>query len=126
MKMLLTVLVVDDIEGIRIQLKMRLEAVGYRVIEASNGHEAIEAASRDCPDLIIMDRSMPLMDGFTASRRIREKGGRYGKIPILALSADSSKDMKAAAIQAGCNDYFNKLTEVDQLISAIASFLRTK
>ena len=112
-----TILVVDDHDGFRSSLRGMFEAYGYQVVEASNGREAIESASSECPDIIVMDLNMPVMDGLTASRRIRQAGGRSQNTPILVVSACGS-EMREVALQAGCTDYFNK-NETDHLITFI-------
>jgi CheY-like chemotaxis protein len=111
------ILLVDDHQAFRSKLKEMFEECGYQIVEASNGQEAIEAASTECPDLIVMDMNMPIMDGLTASRRIRQMEGRCQNIPILAMSADGP-EMREAALQAGCSDYFNK-NEIMRLITVI-------
>lgn len=111
------ILLVDDHQAFRSKLKEIFEECGYQIVEASNGQEAIGAASTECPDLIVMDLNMPIMDGLTASRRIRQMQGRCQNIPILAMSADGP-EMREATLQAGCSDYFNK-NEIKRLITVI-------
>src|SRR5919107_6147165 len=79
-----TVLVVEDFEDNRFMMRRLLEMSGYRVIEAVNGQEAVETARREHPDLILMDLSLPLLDGLAATRRIREQDG-LSKVPIVAV-----------------------------------------
>ena len=112
-----TILLVDDEDAFRSSLRGLFEACGYQVVEASNGQEAIETASSECPDMIVMDLNMPVMDGLTASRRIRQAGGRCQNTPILAISANGL-EMKDVALRAGCVDYFSK-NEPDRLIMVI-------
>lgn len=81
-----TILVVEDYEDTRAMLRHFLEARAYRVVEAANGNEAVEAAIRERPDLILMDLQMPVLDGFTATRLIREIES-LGDVPVVAISA---------------------------------------
>ena len=109
-----TVLVVEDFEDNRFMMRRLLEMSGYRVVEAVNGQEAVEAARRERPDLILMDLSLPLLDGLAATRRIREQDG-LGKVPIIAVSAHDTADFHADALAAGCNEYVTKPIDFDQL-----------
>ena len=86
---------------------------GYRVVEACNGLEAVEAASRERPALILMDGSLPFLDGLGATRRIRENG-LGDQVKILALNGWGPK-YHAAAFAAGCDDCIEKPFNIDQL-----------
>ena len=112
-------MVVDNHDSFRYSLRGLLEVRGYQVVEASNGQEAIETASSERPDLIVTDLNMPVMDGLTASRRIRKAEGCQNT-PILAVSA-GGPELREEALQAGCMDYFNK-TETARLIMVIDHF----
>jgi CheY-like chemotaxis protein len=112
-----TILLVDDQDDFRASLRGLFEVCGYQVVEASNGQEAIETASRECPDLIVMDMNMPVMDGLDASRRLRKSGECCQNTPILAVSG-GGLEMKDVALRAGCIDYFSK-NEPDRLIKVI-------
>ena len=114
-----TVLVVEDFEDNRFMMRRLLEMSGYRVIEAVNGQEAVETARRERPDLILMDLSLPLLDGLAATRRIREQDG-LGKVPIVAVSAHDTADFHADALAAGCNEYVTKPIDFDQLESLLS------
>lgn len=114
-----TILLVDDAVHFRSWLARMLEKWGYYVIEASNGLEALETMVHECPDLVIMDIRMPVMDGLTATRRIRE-GGVCQNVPVLALSAEA--EMESEVLRAGCNQYVMK-GEISQLRLAIQSLL---
>src|SRR6476620_11730167 len=81
-----TILVVDDFDDNRLLLRIWLERRGFRVVEAENGLEAINRATSETPDLIIMDMEMPRLDGLSATRRIREVPS-LSKVPIVAVSA---------------------------------------
>ncbi len=117
-----TVLVVEDFEDNRFMMRRLLEMSGYRVIEAVNGQEAVEAARRELPDLILMDLSLPLLDGLSATRRIREHDG-LSKIPIVAVSAHDTADFHADALAAGCNEYVTKPIDFDQLESLLSRLI---
>ncbi len=97
-----TILVVEDTEDSRHVLKIVLEMFGFIVIEAADGSEAVKSASEHRPDLILMDISMPVMDGLTATKAIRKFDGA-AKIPIIAVTA-YGKQLYKSAIEAGCND----------------------
>ena len=111
----LTVLVVEDFEDNRFMMRRLLEMSGYRVIEAVNGKQAVEAAISERPDLILMDLSLPMLDGLAATRRIREAEG-LGHVPIVAVSAHDSADFHAEALAAGCNEYVTKPIDFDHLV----------
>ena len=111
----LTVLVVEDFEDNRFMMRRLLEMSGYRVIEAVNGKQAVEAAVSARPDLILMDLSLPMLDGLAATRRIREAEG-LGRVPIVAVSAHDSADFHTEALAAGCNEYVTKPIDFDHLV----------
>ena len=112
------VLVVEDFEDNRFMMKRLLEMSGYRVVEAVNGNQAVEAAAREQPDIILMDLSLPLLDGLAATRRIREQQGTR-RVPIVAVSAHDSADFHAEALAAGCNEYVTKPIDFDQLVQLL-------
>ena len=113
-----TVLVVEDFEDNRFMMRRLLEMSGYRVVEAVNGKQAVEKAESERPDIILMDLSLPLLDGLAATRRIRERDG-LGKVPIVAVSAHDSADFHAEALAAGCNEYVTKPIDFDQLVQLL-------
>ena len=99
-----TILVVDDFDDTRLLLRTWLERKGYRVIEAHDGKQAIDAAKESFPDLIIMDVQMPELDGLEATRQIRAVE-ELQRIPVLAVSAYGVDQFRAEALAAGCNEY---------------------
>jgi two-component system cell cycle response regulator DivK len=109
-----TVMVVEDFEDNRFMMRRLLEMSGYRVLEAINGEAAVELARRERPSLILMDLSLPLLDGLAATRRIRQVK-ELQQIPIVAVSAHDTADFHAEALAAGCNDYVTKPIDFDQL-----------
>ncbi len=118
-----TVMVVEDFEDNRFMMRRLLEMSGYRVVEAVNGEEAIETARRERPDLILMDLSLPLLDGLAATRRIREHD-ELKKVPIVAVSAHDTADFHAEALAAGCNEYVTKPIDFDQLESLLNRLIK--
>ena len=114
----LTVLVVEDFEDNRFMMRRLLEMSGYRVIEAVNGKQAVEAAISERPDLILMDLSLPMLDGLAATRRIREAEG-LGRVPIVAVSAHDSADFHTEALAAGCDEYVTKPIDFDHLVQVL-------
>ena len=96
-----TVMVVDDSDDIRELICMMLRGKGYRVVEASNGEEAVELALLFHPDLILMDLSMPVLDGYEATRQIH--GRRETRdVPVVAVTAFADSYSRQKALDAGC------------------------
>lgn len=118
-----TVLVVDDYESVRTLTKQALEMFGYRVVEAANGEEAVEAAQAEPPDLILMDLSMPKMDGFATIHRIRRLMG-LRDVPIIAVSAHTAKEVREDVLAAGCCDFLAKPLHLDKLKEAVEHYIR--
>lgn len=117
-----TVMVVEDYEDNRFMMKWWLEVRGYRVVEASNGLEAVRVAQLECPDLILMDLSLPLIDGLTAALRIREF--KYLRdVPIVVISGHDEVKFCQAALTAGCNEFVTKPINLDQLEDLLNRFL---
>jgi CheY-like chemotaxis protein len=112
------VLVVEDFEDNRFMMRRLLEMSGYQVVEAVNGNQAVELAASENPDIILMDLSLPQLDGLAATRRIRAHEGAR-KVPIIAVSAHDSADFHAEALAAGCNEYVTKPIDFDQLVSLL-------
>ena len=120
-----TILVVEDFEDNRFMMRRLLEMSGYQVVEAVNGQEAIEVARREQPDLILMDLSLPLLDGLAATRHIREQQPLRA-VPIVAVSAHDTADFHAEALAAGCDEYITKPIDFEQLESLLDSLLRRR
>ena len=116
------VLVVEDYDEVRFMISLSLKMSGYRVIEAVNGEEAVEIARRERPDLIVMDLNLPLVDGFTATRRIREQSD-MSEVPIVALTAHGTPDYRHRALAAGCNEFLTKPIDLDKLERKLHSML---
>ena len=109
-----TILVVDDHDDTRELLRYILERQRYLVSEASDGAEAVGLAELILPDLIIMDTSLRTMDGFEATRRIRESDNA-GDVPIVFLSGHAQPQARAAALASGANDYLVKPINIEEL-----------
>jgi|ERR1041384_3174061 CheY-like chemotaxis protein len=117
-----TVLVVEDFEDNRFMMRRLLELDGYHVIEAINGQEAVAMAERDRPHLILMDLSLPQIDGLAATRSIRQLDG-LRDVPIIAISAHDTSDFRTEAIAAGCNEYLTKPVDFDRLEELLKKLL---
>lgn len=120
---LLTVLVVDDYEDARLTLKRLLESRAYRVIEATNGQEALDRVGHGCPDLILLDLNMPRMDGLEAAQRIRRSNEECAHVPIIAITAYDTYGMKEAALEAGCDDYIVRPVDLKELERILTRYL---
>ena len=117
-----TVLLVEDTEDNRFMMRRLLEMSGYRVVEATNGEEAVKRAESERPQLILMDLSLPVIDGLAATRAIRKLDG-FRKVPIVAVSAHDTSDFQADALAAGCDSYITKPIDFSQLEQLIARLL---
>ena len=118
----LTVLLVEDTEDNRFMMRRLLEMTGYRVVEAMNGEEAVKLAKAECPQLILMDLSLPVIDGLAATRLIR-KLPHCQRTPIIAVSAHDTSDFQSEALQAGCDSYITKPIDFNELEHMIMQFL---
>ncbi len=117
-----TILVVEDFEDNRFMMRRLLEMSGYHVIEAINGQEAVTMAERERPHLILMDLSLPQIDGLAATRQIRQLAG-LATVPIIAISAHDTSDFRKDALAAGCNEYLTKPVDFDRLESLLTQWL---
>ncbi len=118
------VLVVDDFADNREMYSEYLSFFGYEVIEAQNGKEAIEAAQERMPDIIIMDLSLPVMDGWEATRRLKADE-RTKRIPVVALTGHALAGHSKGAREAGCDSFLAKPCLPDQLVAEIRRMLET-
>lgn len=116
------ILLVEDTEDNRFMMRRLLEMTGYRVVEATNGEEAVMIAEQETPKLILMDLSLPVIDGLAATRLIR-KLPQLGETPIIAVSAHDSSDFQSDAFDAGCNSYITKPIDFNELEQLIAELL---
>jgi two-component system, cell cycle response regulator DivK len=117
------IMVVDDDADIRLMMRVLLEDDGYCVLEAENGQRAVEIAERGCPDLILMDLSMPVLDGFAATRRLRELTDLC-HVPIIAITAHDTPEHRTNASAAGINEYLTKPIDFVKLNKLLNSFLK--
>ncbi len=115
------VLIVEDYEDTREFMKFLLESYGYQVIEAADGIEAVDRAKHQCPDLILMDISLPIVDGLTATRTIRKLSSKL-QMPIIAITA-FGKNYYDKAMEAGCNDLIDKPIDFDVLEPILSRYL---
>jgi two-component system cell cycle response regulator DivK len=118
-----TIMVAEDFDDTRAILRKALMTNGYDVMEASNGQEAVDLVWKQCPDLILMDLNMPLLDGLAATEQIRQCKELCKDVTILAITAYDTYGMKEAAIEAGCDGYLTKPIELDNLQKIIDRIL---
>ena len=117
------ILLVEDTEDNRFMMRRLLEMDGYTVVEARNGQEAVTIARAEKPQLILMDLSLPVIDGLAATRLIRQLPA-FHETPIIAVSAHDTADFEKEALVAGCNGYVTKpidFVELEKLITKLLS-----
>ena len=117
-----TILVVEDHSDSRTHLSSWLRAKGYKVVEARNGKEGLLQANRVSPDLILMDLTMPELDGVEATRQIRKRHV-LSQTPIFAINGYATHDVKADALAAGCTEVFGKPLDLGALLGRIRDTL---
>jgi len=118
------VLLVEDNELNRDMLSRRLRKKGYEVAMALDGAEGVAMAQEGGFDIILMDMSLPVIDGWEAARQIRA-GAAGAAIPIIALTAHAMAGDREKALEAGCNDYDTKPVEIERLLGKMATLLGT-
>ena len=116
------VLVVEDNRDNMTLIVDVLQSLDYDVIQAEDGEEAVELAETERPDLILMDLSLPKMDGWEASRTIKSKT-ELNQIPIIALTAHAMVGDRERALEAGCDDYMTKPINMKGLANKLAKYL---
>ncbi|MGI8741788.1 MAG: response regulator [Bryobacteraceae bacterium] len=116
------ILIVEDNEMNRDMLSRRLARRGYDIILAENGEQGLEIAGTELPDLILMDMSLPVMNGWEATRRLKESA-TTAHIPVVALTAHALSTDRDKATEAGCDAYETKPVELPNLISTIERLL---
>ena len=117
-------LLVEDNEMNRDMLSRRFRKKGYEVAIAVDGQAGWEMASSEEPELILMDMSLPIMDGWTATKHIKADDAT-NKIPVIALTAHAMEGDRIKALEAGCDDYDTKPIDLKRLLSKIEALLGT-
>ena len=116
------ILLVEDNELNRDMLSRRLSKRGFDVLVATDGQQGVDRAAADAPDLILMDMSLPVIDGWAATQKIKAALATQ-KIPVIALTAHAMSGDKEKALQAGCDDYDSKPVEIERLVGKIQTLL---
>lgn len=116
-----TILVVEDYEDTRRLYKQLLEERGFRVVEATDGYEAIESTQAEQPDLILMDMSLPMMDGLSATKRIKEIENAK-EVPVIGITAHGNF-YNEKAIKAGCDLVVSKPLDITMLETVVSLYL---
>jgi two-component system cell cycle response regulator DivK len=117
-----TILYVEDNEDNVYMLVRRLRRHGFVVIVAADGAQGVETARRERPDLVLMDLSLPVLDGWEATRQLKNAPETH-PIPIIALSAHAMAGERERALAAGCNDFDTKPVDLDRLLAKIHAHL---
>jgi CheY-like chemotaxis protein len=116
------ILIVEDNEMNRDMLSRRLARRGYTIVTAVDGEQGLVAAEAERPDLILMDMSLPLMDGWEATRRLKGENTTQA-IPVIGLTAHAMTGDRDKAMAAGCDDYDTKPVELPRLLEKIEALL---
>ena len=119
-----TIMVVEDYEDTRLLLKYGLQGLGYKVVEASNGQEAVDMAAREHPDLILMDLDLPILDGIAATQQIRQQS-TLNNVPIVAVTAYPMSYTRVKAFAKGCDDYMAKPIDMSELANLVNRYFET-
>jgi len=119
------ILYVEDNEMNRDMLSRRLELEDFEVVLAEDGAEGLKATVREKPDLILMDLDLPIVDGWEATRRLKDDDDTKA-IPIIALSAHAMAEDIDRAFEAGCNDYDTKPVDIERLVEKIQKLVANK
>ena len=116
------ILLVEDNEMNRDMLSRRLERRGYQILIATDGAEGVSKAKAEAPELILLDMSLPIVDGWEAARQLKA-APETRSIPIIALTAHAMAGDREKAIEAGCDDYDTKPIELPRLLDKITALL---
>ena len=117
-----TILIVEDNEMNRDMLSRRLKRRGFELLIAVDGQQGFDIATEQQPDLILMDMSLPVLDGWEATRRLKAQDSTK-HIPIVALTAHAMAGDRESAMEAGCDEYDTKPVELSRLLDKINSLL---
>ena len=115
-------MVVEDYDDTRMLLKKGLEGLGYSVLEASNGQEAVDIAAREHLDLILMDLDLPILDGIIATQQIRQQSDM--RVPIVAVTAYPMSYTRVKAFAKGCDEYMAKPIDMSELARLVNRYLK--
>jgi two-component system cell cycle response regulator DivK len=118
------ILLVEDNEMNRDMLSRRLSRNGYEVVIAVDGQQGVDMATSERPDLILMDMSLPVIDGWEATRRIKAEDATR-KIPVIALTSHAMAGDREKAMEMGCDDYDTKPVELPRLLGKIVALLES-
>ena len=118
------ILIVEDNEMNRDMLSRRLTKRGYEIVIAVDGQQGIDMAVSEAPDLILLDMSLPVIDGWEAARRLKADEATSA-IPVIALTAHAMEGDREKSLAAGCDDYDTKPVELKRLMGKIQTFLGT-
>jgi len=116
------ILLVEDNEMNRDMLSRRLQRKGYEVVLAVDGPSGLEMVKTEAPDLVLMDMSLPALDGWEAARRLKADAATQ-RLPIIALTAHAMAGDREKALEAGCDDYDTKPIELPRLLGKIEALL---
>jgi CheY-like chemotaxis protein len=119
------ILLVEDNEMNRDMLSRRLERKGYQIVMAVDGAEGVSMAKSEAPDLILMDMSLPVLNGWEATGKIKQDPETQA-IPVIALTAHAMASDREKALAAGCEDYDTKPIELPRLLEKIEALLKSK
>ena len=122
---MLRILLVEDNDMNRDMLSRRLVRNGYEVLLAMDGQQGVDMALSEHPDLILMDMSLPVIDGWEATRRIKANDATR-RIPVIALTAHAMAGDREKAMEVGCDDYDTKPVEISRLVGKMAALLKPK
>jgi CheY-like chemotaxis protein len=117
------ILIVEDNEMNRDMLSRRLQKKGFDIVMAFDGQHGVNMTNSESPDLILMDMSLPVMDGWDATRKIKSSP-KTRSIPVIALTAHAMSGDREKAIEAGCNDYDTKPIDLKRLLEKIEALLK--
>jgi two-component system cell cycle response regulator DivK len=119
------ILLVEDREDNRVLARKLLERAGFRVVEATDGREALEQVAAQRPDLVLLDMSLPQVDGWTVARTLRQSP-EFGNLLIVALTAHAMDGDRERVLEAGCDEFLTKPIEVAKFIPTIRSILERR